>query len=496
MIGILTEAFLFEFMLMLWGRNIVGTLAGGSITALSAIIHKFFTLLILYGFDFVRILDSLYRYAVKQLHIETIKPTDLIGLLAALYLIIGLLVALIGYFVGNNFRKKEIQDPYPEPIRYRNENKLFGMSEKQNFSSYLILVHIAFLIVALWLLDLNYTLGSLTISFFYIGFCLYRYPSAINRLKKPSVWIQFSLIVFASVLIWDVLQIRIPGVENGWITGIKMIFRAILLIIGFAAISVELKNPLVKTVLYKRGLSKLYQSLNLAFGVLPDLVASLSKSKLSILNPISLTNQLLQTSQNLITVFKEEQDNLPTIFILTDDVGRGKTTYAKNLISILRNQGFRPGGFLSFGIDEPNGRAGFNLIDIDTSDSIILCKTTFKKEWAQTGRYYFNPEAVEFGENSLNPDHLTGTDLIIIDEIGPLELTNQGWSHGIEQLCSSHPSPQLWVVRKKLVKQICRKWTVGDVYIFDLQQDTGDTIVKFILNFLQQKNRSKDQISK
>lgn len=484
MVGIITESFLFELLLIVLGRNFIGTIAGGAIAAVSAIIHKFFTLLILYGFDFVRILDSLYHYAVKQLNIPNIQAVDVIGMLAALYAFIGIAAASIGFFIGNNFIKRDEKSENQLTIKLRSDNQLFDLSGKQNFSALLILVNLMVMTAVLWLLNLQLFMAAWSIALLFAGFCIYRYPNALRRFKKISVWVQFLVIVVTSVLVWDVFKANDPNGESGWTIGLTMIFRAILLIIGFAAISVELKNPLVKAVLYKRGLSNLYQSVTMAFGVLPDLAASLSKSKLSILNPVNLLAHLLRTSQNLIQFFEEEQSNLPAIFMITGEIGEGKTSFVDTLTRKLLKRDCRSGGFLSVGLEDGSERTGFRLVDIRTQESTILCCKTFQQGWSRTGRYFFNPEAIEFGTNILDPKNLKGVNLVVVDEIGPLEMNNRGWSTAIERLNSKLSTPQLWIVRKSLVKQIVRKWNVGDIYIFDVAQDSSELIEDTILSNL------------
>ena len=364
------------------------------------------------------------------------------------------------------------------------------MAGQQRYAAIFIFFHLVILILILWLLNLNHYLPAISVSIFYISSCLFRYPASIYRLKKPAVLVQFFIIFVVAVLISDVLKMDNPTGESGWIIGLKMISRAILIIIGFAAISVELKNPLVKTVLYKRGLSNLYQSLTLAFGVLPDLVASLANSKMSILNPVSLTSHLLNTSQNLVEIFKNEQNNLSTVFVLTSDVGEGKSTFAKSLSLSLEGKGYCAGGFLSVGMDEGSNRMGFQLVELGSSESVFLSQTTFKEGWSRTGRYFFNPKAIEFGKRILNPDNLRGKDFVLIDEIGPLELNNQGWFTAIEELCTNYPIPQIWVVRKSLVSQVIKKWRIGDVYVYDLKLDGIEAIQATILDFLKHKKNS------
>lgn len=480
MIGIITEAFLFEMMLLILGRNILGTLAGGALAAVSAVFHKFFTLLILYGFDFVRILDSLYHYAVKQLNINNVKSLEVIGILLAFYLVIGVFSAIFGLLSGKKFNASIQSSSAFERKATRNEKTNFELSGEPHFAAILILVHLLILLMILGLFNLNYFVTASILSIIYTAYCIYKYPATMNRLKKISVWFQFILIVAASIFIWDIVKSGSPAGESGWLTGLKMIVRAVVLLIGFAAISVELKNPLVKTVLYKRGMSNLYQSLSLAFGVLPDLIDSLSRSKISILNPVSLTSHLLRTSQNLVELFQKDQENLPSVFVITAGVGSGKTTAASDIIQSLQKKGIRCKGFLSIGTTAEGVRSGFRLLDIHTTESVILCDTTYQEGWEPTGKYYFNPEALSFGNNLLNPANLQETDLIVIDEIGPMELNNHGWAESIRELCHTLQTPQLWIVRESLVKQVVRKWSVGDIYVFHLNQDHPDAIKEII----------------
>ena len=74
MIGIFTEALLIEFFIFVLGKNIVGYLFAGAFAVLSSLLQKFFSLLILYGFDFLKILNDLYYFAVKQIGINTLSP--------------------------------------------------------------------------------------------------------------------------------------------------------------------------------------------------------------------------------------------------------------------------------------------------------------------------------------------------------------------------------------------------------------------------------------
>ena len=58
-----------------------------------------------------------------------------------------------------------------------------------------------------------------------------------------------------------------------------MLFRATIVLIGFATISIELRNPLIKNFLSNKGVSVIYQAMQTGFSILPSMIASLPSFK-------------------------------------------------------------------------------------------------------------------------------------------------------------------------------------------------------------------------
>ncbi len=67
----------------------------------------------------------------------------------------------------------------------------------------------------------------------------------------------------------------------------------------------------------------------------------------------------------------------------------------------------------------------------------------------KSGRYYFNPAGLAEGNELIALNNLKEKQLVVIDEVGPMEMNDQGWAESIARLCQSGQLPQLWVVRKK-----------------------------------------------
>lgn len=475
MVGILSEALLFEMILVVTGFNLAGIIAAGAITSLTAILHKFFTLLILYGFDFVRILESLYHFAVKQLQLTGVSGSDLLLVLASVYMAAGVVAATAGYWIAVDFLRNRKPVEFSPQMNMSRQPGYPGTDDRQEYSMVLIAVHLLVMTGLLWLLNLDYLLSVIALSVVYLVYCTLKYPMALRRLVKIAVWLQFVFIVASTVILWDIFQVDHPGAVSGWMTGLKMVVRAILVITGFAVISVELRNPFVRTILHERGFTGLYRSLTMAFGVLPDLVASFSRGGLTILNPVTLTRQLLRQAGELTDLFMLEQKRLPALFIVTGGVGSGKTTFARQLVALMGEKGYRAGGFLAPGIDMDGRREGFRLEALDTGEKVLLCTTDATDGWNRTGRYYFNPEAITFGNRVLETSRLTGADFVVVDEVGHMELASRGWAAALTRMVAELPVPQVWVARESLAGRVSHHWYTGDVCLLSVSDDSPES---------------------
>lgn len=470
MIGILTEAVLIELFIFFFGKNLVGYLIGGAFAVLSTILHKLVSLLILYGFDFIKILSDLYQFAVKQIDLRQVSPIALIVFISAVYIITGMAGSIAGYVTGFKYLKAKKHFTNLPEFELQSKNQLFNQTTGQSYSLVFLIINLVSIVSLLIILNSDFFIAATLFSFLYIGFCILKYKNSLKRLKKISFWISFIIITFAAAFLWNGFSNGAFFSLNGLIIGIKMNARAIILVIGFASISVELKNPIIKSILYHRGFANLYQSLSLAFSALPFLVSNLSKPGNSDNNAKSriLRYELFSQAETLLQIFEKEQSKKSSIVIITGDIHQGKTTFTQKIISDLLKSKIRIAGFLSIGINENDLRTGFNLYDIESSKQFELCTNKKDERLIKFGQYYFNKETMTRGEEILSPENIFNKQLIVIDEIGPLELNDKGWSSAIEKLISTTEIPHLWIVRKSILKKAIRKWNIGNAYIFDV----------------------------
>jgi hypothetical protein len=87
MIGIFVEALIIESATRILGRNIIGFLIAGGLAVLWTLVQKIINLLILYGFDLVRIADAMYQYLTKLTGINAITFEELFLIAGLFYLV-------------------------------------------------------------------------------------------------------------------------------------------------------------------------------------------------------------------------------------------------------------------------------------------------------------------------------------------------------------------------------------------------------------------------
>jgi len=115
---------------------------------------------------------------------------------------------------------------------------------------------------------------------------------------------------------------------------------------------------------------------------------------------------------------------------------------------------------------------------------------TFNEKRQRTGRFYFNKDTLERGLDLLKQVYADrSNELLVIDEIGPLELKNKGWSREIDNSNRSTRLVQLWIVRRNILRKVLGKWHQINIYIFDIEHDKPETISDKIYELVSSHKR-------
>ena len=155
------------------------------------------------------------------------------------------------------------------------------------------------------------------------------------------------------------------------------------------------------------------------------------------------------------------------IFILTGPVHSGKTTLLRKLTCELKKQKFKIDGFLSEVVLKNQETLGYDLFDLKEEKSIPLLSSTGKKEWERIGSFYFIPQSLEKAKKVI----LRGkdADILIVDEVGPLELSGRGFWPALKQVIYQPLTRYLLVVRINILEDFLGMLGKSDVKVFDIK---------------------------
>jgi nucleoside-triphosphatase len=122
---------------------------------------------------------------------------------------------------------------------------------------------------------------------------------------------------------------------------------------------------------------------------------------------------------------------------LTGQPGIGKTTTVEKLASYFLSHGTRIGGFTTTEVRESGQRIGFKIADLSSGNAGWLSRKD-NREGPRIGSYRVITEDLEkFGVTSLERAIADQVDLILIDEIGPMEMTSVSFRRSITRVFSA-----------------------------------------------------------
>ena len=195
---------------------------------------------------------------------------------------------------------------------------------------------------------------------------------------------------------------------------------------------------------------------------------------------MTVLSGMIQQMDAYLEIMKKELHKQNTVFIITGKRGTGKTTAVRQIINKLQKNGYTISGIIQPEYVVNGKRAGFYVQDIHSGKRMILCTRDTSTLQRNPVLFTFNDDAFEFGKAALMHYKVHQSDIVAIDEIGPLELENKGWSDAILSLRSQWAGPMIWVVREKLIDDIVNKWNVEDYTVFDINYTDIDMIIERI----------------
>jgi nucleoside-triphosphatase len=161
------------------------------------------------------------------------------------------------------------------------------------------------------------------------------------------------------------------------------------------------------------------------------------------------------------------------LVVLSGDSGCGKTTLCAGVIAAARARGLAVAGVLTLPSRLDGRQAGLEVEDLSSGERRPLARARVEPgpgSGLATEGWRFDPEGLAWGTKALR--RASPCDVLVIDELGPLELVrNQGWTAGLDVLCSGHYRLALAVVRPSLLLHFQERLGTSDFLTLTVTQD-------------------------
>ena len=135
------------------------------------------------------------------------------------------------------------------------------------------------------------------------------------------------------------------------------------------------------------------------------------------------------------------------ILFITGQPGIGKTTVLLNSIEALKKMGYKIGGMVSREVREGGIRIGFKIFDVHSGHQGWLAHVN-QSNGPQVGKYRVNLDGLKMIGAVSILSAIRQTDVIAIDEIGPMELFSPAFKEAVVQALETD-KPVLGIIHHK-----------------------------------------------
>lgn len=447
MIGIFAEGLLLQLSLRFLGRSWLGCAVGGALAVSYTLLQKIVSLTVIYGFDLVRVFAGLVQFASRITGWQGLQPVSVLLALASIQGALGIAAGLAGWYIGGRVRLRNpdsLEDILQPEASQPRQNDV-GFHRSLLWLGALLLA----LPVGLWFTGaVPLPLSAPVVAAATTGI-LIRYRRTAGRLMNPRLWGEILLMALLSGL---VLGAAGGDIGKGLLAGGRMALRAGLVVALFASIGVELTHPRILRLLSRGRLAVVHAAVQSAFQALPDFLASLPDLKEVLRDPIEVLARLFYRVDRW-----QQRFEMRRRVILTGERGEGKTTLCLALAEEARRAGWTVGGIVTPGRWDNGQREGYRIRDLLTGEERPLASRSGGGTM-RVGSFSFASEGIAFGRQALEAALAAKVQLLIVDEVGLLELRGDGWAPVLEHLHAGAPGAMIWVVRPELVEAVRKRY--------------------------------------
>jgi len=180
------------------------------------------------------------------------------------------------------------------------------------------------------------------------------------------------------------------------------------------------------------------------------------------------------------------------ILLLRGPPGVGKTSLILKVIELLEKEKFNIGGMISQEVRENGVRTGFKIIDIKTGQEGMLA-SIYQKDGPRIGKYRVNLKDLEnIGVKSIS-NALESVDLIVVDEIGPMEFFSTNFIEVVKQIAIKR-KPMFGTVHSRSRHPIIL-FLENRAQIVSITLNNREMLVKSVMPILRKNLTSKSSQS-
>lgn len=150
------------------------------------------------------------------------------------------------------------------------------------------------------------------------------------------------------------------------------------------------------------------------------------------------------------------------LWIISGEIGAGKTVLCASLIKAFEDLGWHISGLRSPAIMEGGIKTGIAVENLATNEMRRLAVHDYIPDGLEDDpiHWAFDPQVLAWGDQVFA--NAVPTDLLVVDEIGPLEMKReQGWVNALRALDSRQYRQAILVMRPKLLAIAAARWKWG-----------------------------------
>lgn len=222
--------------------------------------------------------------------------------------------------------------------------------------------------------------------------------------------------------------------------------------------------------------------ISLSISILPKVKIHLSNEINNLKNKHFKINEVgLNIFKSIISIADNIANSLENhpkrnIVIITGKIHQGKSTTALQISNELITKGVKVSGIISESINHCGKRIGYNVIDLKTMNKTKLATIEpLQNAIDKIGCFYFLNDGMKFAYNALDQLYLKDSEIVFIDEIGKLELSERGLYKAIIGLLDSQIQCLVFVIRDKFIKDVEKKFNINPTLLIDINNEENQS---------------------